>query len=208
MLAAAVAAAGGEVVDFGIAADDAEELARRVRQGLHGADVLVTSGGVSMGELDLIKPLLMQNATVHFGRLRMKPGKPCTFATTQVDGRRRLVFALPGNPVSSLVTFHLLVTPALRRLAGWTHPELTRLMAVLSQPLELDPARPEYHRAVLAWDGTLDEGRGGFVASSTGSQASSRLLSMRTANALLEIPEGQGTLAAGARVTALLIGEL
>jgi gephyrin len=225
MLLEAAAAAGADVIDLGIARDDPRHLAERLRAGLTAADVLVTSGGVSMGNLDLIKPLLAEAGTVHFGRLRMKPGKPCTFATVPADvadaaadlsgpvavsraNRTRLAFGLPGNPVSSLVTFYLLVMPALRKLAGWRDPYLPRVQAVLAQPLTLDPERPEYHRAVLRWEGSLHAGRGGFLATSTGSQASSRLLSMRSANALLELPQAAGRLEAGAIVTALLIGSL
>jgi gephyrin len=205
-LAAAVHAAGAEAVDLGIAPDVQGELEARVQRGLAQADILLSTGGVSMGELDLIKPLLEQAGTVHFGRLRMKPGKPCTFATADVDGQRRLIFGLPGNPVSSLVTFYLVVVPALRKLAGDPDPMLHRVQAHLAQPLALDAFRPEYHRAMLRWERGLNDGRGGYLATSTGRQASSRLLSMRTANALLELPQGEGELAAGSVVSALLIG--
>ncbi len=208
MLLAAARLAGAEVVDLGIAADNREDIAARIERGLAEADVLLTSGGVSMGELDLIKPLLEQTGTVHFGRLRMKPGKPCTFATVERAGKRRLVFGLPGNPVSSMVTFYLMAVPALRKLAGWPEPRLRRVQAQLRESLPLDPERPEYHRATLRWEQTLNDGRGGFAATSTGSQASSRLLSLRTANALLELPAGEGRLEAGAVADALLIGEL
>lgn len=204
MLAAAVEAAGGEVIDLGLSTDSRSSLEDAVRQGLASADVLLTSGGVSMGDMDLIKPLLEQVGAVHFGRVRMKPGKPVTFATTVQDGHTCLAFGLPGNPVSSLVTFYLFTVPALRRLAGHPDPRLRRVQARLSQRLALDPTRPEYHRAALRW--ALDEAC--FVAESTGSQSSSRLLSMRTANALLELPEGTGELAAGSLVSALLIGEI
>lgn len=207
-LAAAVAAVGGDVLDLGIAGDAPGALEAAVWRGLESADVLITSGGVSMGNLDLLKPLLDRIGVVHFGRLRMKPGKPCTFATVMHAGRQRLIFALPGNPVSSLVTFYLLGAPALRKLAGWVDPKLARVQVTLTQALPLDAGRPEYHRAVVRWDAALHAGRGGFRAESTGSQASSRLLSMRSANALLELPQGEGVLAAGSSVTALLIGEL
>ena len=110
--------------------------------------------------------------------------------------------------MSSLVTFYLLGIPALRKLAGWPDPTLRRIHAFLAQPLPLDAYRPEYHRAILVWDRATDGGRGGLVAHSTGNQASSRLLSMRSANALLELPQGEGILPAGAVVAALLIGEL
>lgn len=204
MLVAAIYAAGGEPIDLGISGDTQEALEARVQDGLARADILLTSGGVSMGELDLVKPLLEHAGTVHFGRVRMKPGKPVTFATADVEGGRRLVFGLPGNPVSSLVTFYLFVVPALRKMAGWSEPGLRQVRARLAQPLPLDAYRPEYHRATLRWD----DGQDCFVASSTGIQASSRLLSMRTANALLALPQREGVLAAGECVEALLIGEI
>ena len=203
-LLAAVTAAGGEAVDGGVAADDPVQLSDRVWAALAEADILLTSGGVSMGNLAYVKPLLEQAGTVHFGRLRMKPGKPLTFATVEVGGRRRLVFGLPGNPVSSLVTFYLLAVPAIRKLGGWSDPTLRRVQVRLAQALPLDAYRPEYHRAIVAWDA----GAGGLVAASTGNQASSRLLSMRSANALLMLPRGEEVLPAGATVDALLIGEL
>lgn len=204
MLLAAIGAVGGEPVDLGISGDTQEALEARVEQGLEQADILLTSGGVSMGDLDLVKPLLEHAGTVHYGRVRMKPGKPVTFATADVERGRRLVFGLPGNPVSSLVTFYLFVVPALRKMAGWPDPRLRRVQARLAQPLPLDAFRPEYHRATLSWDAD----QACFVAASTGSQVSSRLLSMRTANALLALPQREGVMAAGEAVDAFLIGEL
>lgn len=210
-LLAAVTAAGGEAIDLGIAPDDQAQLEAKVHQGLEEADIIITSGGVSMGNLDFIKPLLERAGTVHFGRLRMKPGKPCTFATLDrggPDGRRRLMFGLPGNPVSSLVTFYLLGAPAIRKLGGWAEPRLHAMRASLAQPLPLDSERTEYHRAVVHWDAGAQGGQGGFVAVSTGNQASSRLLSLRSANALLVLPAGSGVLAQGSPVDVLLIGDL
>ena len=204
MLLAAIGAVGGEPVDLGISGDTQEALEARVEQGLEQADILLTSGGVSMGDLDLVKPLLEHAGTMHYGRVRMKPGKPVTFATADVEQGRRLVFGLPGNPVSSLVTFYLFVVPALRKMAGWPDPRLRQVQARLAQSLPLDAFRPEYHRATLSWDAD----QACFVAASTGSQASSRLLSMRTANALLALPQREGVMAAGEAVDALLIGEL
>lgn len=207
MLYAAVTAAGGIPLDLGIAGDTLPALQTKIEQGLQEADVLLTSGGVSMGDLDLIKPLLEQAGIVHFGRIRMKPGKPLTFATIHSADQQKLVFGLPGNPVSSLVTYYLFVVPALRKLAGWPNPHLRRIQAHLAQSLRLDAYRPEYHRATVTWDNALNDGRGGYLAVSTGSQASSRLLSMRTANVLLELPQAEGILPAGAVVSGLWIGE-
>jgi gephyrin len=204
-LLAAVRAAGGIPVDLGIAGDAYAALEAAFERGLAEADVLITSGGVSMGELDLMKQLVTERGRVHFSRLRMKPGKPCTFATVETAAGRRLVFSLPGNPVSSLVTFYLLALPALHALAGRRDPGLRRVQAHLGQPLRLDPDRPEYHRAAVTWDAALNGGAGGWLAASTGNQASSRLLSLRGANALLELPQAAGELPAGSVVPALLI---
>ena len=206
MLLEAVRETGATPVDMGAARDREVELSERLQAAIDGCDVVVTSGGVSMGDMDLIKPLLEGKGTIHIGRLFMKPGKPLTFATIESNGAIKLVFGLPGNPVSSLVTFNLLVVPALRKMMGYAHPEGRRVQATLAQEVSLDPERPEYHRAVLTWDGSLNEGAGGYRAVSTGSQVSSRLLSMRSANALLELAAGQGKMAEGTVVSALLIG--
>lgn len=199
---------GFEALDLGIAADNPQDLQNKLSDGLEKADVLVSSGGVSMGEKDFLKPVLedLLGATIHFGRVFMKPGKPTTFATTTINGKRKLIFALPGNPVSAMVTFNLFVLPALRKLAGFQHPQLTKMKAKLLQPVDLDP-RPEYYRVVLSWK----PGEPVPSAISTGSQCSSRLLSMRTANALLVLPprsDNQTRIDTGEIVDALIIGEI
>jgi molybdenum cofactor synthesis domain-containing protein len=209
-LLAAVSQAGGRPLDLGIVRDRPGELEQALAAALTRADILVTSGGVSMGELDLLKPLLARAAQVHFGRVRMKPGKPLTFATLPVhrtDGAidpsrpARPIFALPGNPVSSLVTFQLFVRPAMRRMAGHVAAGLPQVSAVLGHEFRLDPERPEYHRVTLRRDG------GRFVAVSTGSQASSRLLSAAGANGLLVLEQAEGILPAGAERPVLLLDD-
>lgn len=199
---------GFEFIDLGIAADTPQDLESKLSAGLELADVVVSSGGVSMGEKDFLKPVLedLIGATIHFGRVFMKPGKPTTFATVTVGGKKKLIFSLPGNPVSAMVTFNLFVLPALNKLTGSQSPELTKIKAKLLQPVSLD-ARPEYHRVVLSWKS------GDLVPSaiSTGSQCSSRLLSMRTSNALLVLPPRSDDLTrieAGTIVDALIIGEV
>ncbi|KAJ3183006.1 hypothetical protein HDU87_007428 [Geranomyces variabilis] len=194
--------------------DSAPQLADTIRAALNDADVLITTGGVSMGEMDLLKPVLERalGATVHFGRVNMKPGKPTTFATLMHNGVKKLVFALPGNPASVAVTFQLFVLPALRKMAG--HPTVLppKLNVELAEPIRLDPQRPEFHRAHVtiaaaaassSASSTLTTNR--LVATSTGSQRSSRVLSLCAANALLCLPAGSGTLAAGATVDAMLV---
>jgi gephyrin len=210
-LLAAVAQAGGKPLDLGIVRDRPDELERTLARGLCEADVLVTSGGVSMGELDLLKPALERWGHVVFGRILMKPGKPLTFAmlpardaagVVTADRPLRPVFALPGNPVSSLVTFQLFVRPAIRRLLGYEQVRLPQVMARLGHEFRLDPERPEYHRVTLHREGTH------FVAVSTGSQASSRLLSATGANGLLVLEQAAGALPAGAVRPVLLFDDL
>ncbi|EIE21770.1 molybdopterin biosynthesis protein [Coccomyxa subellipsoidea C-169] len=212
MLAAAARSAGCDVTDLGIARDDPAEVEAKFGEAIaQGVDVLLTSGGVSVGDRDFIKPILERQGTVHFGKVCMKPGKPLTFATLDgaagSSGRGLVVFGLPGNPVSSIVTFNLVVLPALRAMAGWAEPRLRRVHARTQSAIKLDPERPEYHRASLSWHRT-GESAGELAAASTGGQISSRLLSMRSANALLELPAVQGVLPAGSLVSALLIDDL
>lgn len=202
MLLSAAANSGADVIDLGIAVDKQKPLERIVKEALKKVDILVTSGGVSMGSLDLVKPLLESLGRVHFGRVRLKPGKPTTFATVQDT----LVFALPGNPVSSLVTFQVFVEPAIRRLQGLSISEcaLPCVQSRLAHPMRADPVRREYHRVVLEWRGNVG-GAGEFLATSTGMQRSSRLLSMRGANALVCIPRGRGIVPAGAVLPTFLL---
>ncbi len=195
-LAAAARRAGAEVVDLGHAPDTVPALTAQIRHGLAEADVVVTSGGVSMGELDLVKPLLEQIGTVHFGRVRIKPGKPVTFAT--VDGKPFL--ALPGFPVSSLVAFEVFVRPALRKMAGHSELFRPRRCARLRHDVQHAADRPEFQRAVVEWEGNR------LLASTTGFQGSGRLLSLVGANALLALPEGPEDFRAGDEVEALLLG--
>jgi molybdopterin molybdotransferase len=179
--------------------DDEDALERAICAGLEAADVLITSGGVSMGTRDLIKPILERLMTIHFGRVSFKPGKPLTFATNR-DGK--LAFGLPGFPVSSLVTFEVFVRPGLLKLGGATHVFRPRVGVALGHDLRPDPVRPEYQRVVLRWE----EDR--FVAHTTGLQTSSRLMSIVGANALLELEPGSEVLPTGTIVQALLLTNL
>lgn len=200
---------GYDVVDLGIAKDKSGSLEETLRDGLRRADVLITSGGVSMGELDLLKPTIERSlgGTIHFGRVAMKPGKPTTFATVPVkdnSGQRisKAIFSLPGNPASALVTFHLFVLPSLHKLAGVSPVGLSKVPAILAHEFALDP-RPEYHRAVVT------VGKDGLLsASSTGGQRSSKVGSMRSANALVCLPSGKGKLEKGAKVDVLLLNTI
>ncbi len=197
-LLAAARDAGCRVVSLGIAPDDAATQRRAILDGLERADVLLTSGGVSMGTRDLIKPLLAELGTVHFGRVAFKPGKPTMYAT--VAGKS--VFGLPGYPVSSLVSFEVFVRPMLRRMQGDATPDRPTVEVALADGITPSPDRPEYQRVIIRAHG------GRLIARTTGGQGSSRLLSLHGANGLLIVPPGDQPYPAGALLRALLTGPL
>jgi molybdopterin molybdotransferase len=195
-LLAALREAGAEVRLLGIAPDEPEPLRALVAAALEDADVLVTSGGVSVGTHDLVKPLLESLGTVHVGRVKLKPGKPFTFATLDAG---KVAFGLPGFPVSSLVTFEVFVRPALRKMQGFAHLQRPSLRVRLGFDATATAERTEYHRVTLRKEGH------DLVAFSTGSQSSSRLMSLLGANALVRVPPGDQGLKAGADVEAMIL---
>lgn len=197
-LIAAVREAGGVPLSLGRARDDPELQRRLVRKGVEEADVLLTSGGVSVGERDYIKPALEELGKVHFGRIAFRPGMPLTFA----EVGDKVVFGLPGNPVSSLVTFEVFVRPALRTMQGDANPSRPKVEVELEHDFQLGGNRVEYHRVRVRWS----EGR--LVSGSTGLQMSSRLLSMVGHNGLVIIPDGEGMVRAGERLPAILTGPI
>ncbi|KAL5118156.1 hypothetical protein ACEQ8H_003991 [Pleosporales sp. CAS-2024a] len=201
---------GFEALDLGIASDKPGSLEATLRDALRKCDMIITSGGVSMGELDLLKPTIERRlgGTIQFGRVNMKPGKPTTFATVPVkddNGTRvdKVIFSLPGNPASAVVCFHLFVLPSLHQQAGIKPTGLPRVKAVLDEDIRMDKGRPEYHRALIV---AKEDGQ--LYASSTGGQRSSRIGSFKGANALLCMPQGEGSLKKGTKVDALLMGKL
>lgn len=202
-LLAAIREAGGQGISLGIAPDEPAEQRAAILRGLEQADLLITSGGVSMGTRDLVKPLLAELGTIHFGRIAFKPGKPTLFATVTTSERGPIpVFGLPGFPVSSLVSFEVFVRPALRRLQGDAHPERPRVRVTLQEAIRPARDRPEYQRVIIGWqDGRL-------VARSSGTQSSSRLLSLRGTNGLLIVPPGERSYAAGEELEAFITGPL
>ena len=202
------------VVDLGIARDTPlGELERFLRDAfrIHTLDIVITTGGVSMGELDLLKPTIERSmgGTVHFGRVNMKPGKPTTFASVpfkQTDSgekTEKLIFGLPGNPASALVTAHLFVLPALQKMVG--EPQamgMERVVVRVNERVRCDQGRVEYHRVVVS----VDRYTGSLKARSTGMQRSSRVGSLASANALLELPQRDGWVGEGSLCQALMMG--
>ncbi len=194
-LLAECARAGFQATALGIARDTREELETKIRAGLE-ADVLLVSGGVSMGKYDLVPEVFEAlGVVVHFTKVAIKPGKPTVFATRG----KKLVFGLPGNPVSVIVVFRLFVEPALRRLAG-QQVVLPRLAFVrLAAPVRNRGDRRSYLPVRLrSSDREL-------LAEPVPSHGSADLMALTNADALIQVEAGAGEVSAGAEVPALLL---
>jgi molybdopterin molybdotransferase len=196
-LAAAAAEAGADPVLLPPARDDAASLARSLAAA-RGLDALVTAGGVSVGERDLVRgALAAAGATLDFWRVAIRPGKPFTFGLWD----RTAVFGLPGNPASALVTFELFVRPALRALAGLPGDGRVRAEGRLSTAQEKPPELTVYLRCRAR-----PRRGGGLDLEPLRTQSSGNLASSAGHDALAILPAGRARLARGARVTAILLG--
>jgi len=195
--------AGGIPHSLGIVPDDEASLRAAFHRGLKLADVLITSGGVSMGQRDLSRLLIEEWGAVHFGQVKQKPGRPTVFATVDRAEfpRRKLIFGLPGFPVASLVSFENLVRPALRKMGGHNYLFRPTVEARLTHPIRRKGTRIEFQRA------RIEQQESEWQATVTGRQTSGRLLSLAGANALLCLPIGAKVLAAGEVVTAIRIDQ-
>ncbi|NNF10352.1 MAG: molybdopterin molybdotransferase MoeA [Acidimicrobiia bacterium] len=182
---------GVEVLDLGIVGDNADELRAALARGSREADAIVTSGGVSMGEYDLVKAVLGELGGVEFWQVAMQPGKPFAFGI--IDGTP--LFGLPGNPVSVFVAFEQFVRPALLHMMG--SPRLFRphLPAVLDEAVSTNPAKTVFVRVAVTWE----DGRA--RASTSGGQDSNVLSALAAADALAVIPVGIGDVPAGGAVS-------
>jgi molybdopterin molybdotransferase len=195
-LAAAVERAGGVPVLLGVARDHVDEIRARL-QTATSSDLILSSGGVSVGDYDLVKQILSEEGTIQFWRVRMRPGKPLAFGLLGDTP----FLGLPGNPVSAAVTFELFGRPAIRRLLGCRQLERTMVEVVLEgEDLERTDRRHFVRARLHSRDGTL-------VATTTGSQGSHRLSSLIGATALLVVLEGEGNVRAGDHLEALLLGD-
>ncbi|HMJ95460.1 MAG TPA: molybdopterin molybdotransferase MoeA, partial [Thermoleophilaceae bacterium] len=194
-LAAQVERAGGTRAGRGTVPDTPGGTRAAIGEALEAADVVIVSGGVSVGPHDHVKDALRDlGVEEHFWGVRLRPGKPAWFGTR--DGT--LAFGLPGNPVSAMVTFQLFARPALAALQG-AAPDATRATAVLAHPIARNPRRDEAVRVRLRHS---DEG---LVAETTGAQGSHMLTSMLGADGLALIDHGEGELQAGERVEVELL---
>jgi molybdopterin molybdotransferase len=196
-LVALVRQAGGEPVNLGIARDTPESLRQHLRRALD-CDLLVTTAGISVGEHDYLRAVLDElGAQQRFWKLRMRPGAPVGFGLLGAIPW----IGLPGNPVSTMVTFELFVRPAIRKMSGRALPFRRSAPVRVAEPISLKPKLQHFLRAVVT------EGPDGPEARLTGPQGSGILTSMVLANALLVIPEGQFDTPSGATVPALRLDD-
>jgi len=182
---------GGEVIDLGIVPDVRDTLRAALEDAARAADVVVTSGGVSVGVYDLVKDVLSELGAIDFWQVAMQPGRP--FAVGRIGGA--LFFGLPGNPVASLLSFMLFVRPALYKLAGRRRLFPQTWQARALEPMRKKTGRTEYKRGILAFRD------GDWEVCTTGPQGSGILSSMVAGNCLVILDEARGDVAAGERVT-------
>ncbi len=197
-LKAAAEAFGCDVIYCGHGPDDEEQLRSLVTDLMSRSDIVITSGGVSVGEKDLLKSIFMDLGTVHFQRLFMKPGKPLNFMTAG----ETLVFGLPGNPVSALVGFEVFIKTSIRLMSGQPDPEPRLATVKLAESVQSSD-RIEYMRAVV-W--TDDQGT--LWARTTGPQQSARLMSLVGANAFILIAPRDTNYEPNEVVEAIITGQI
>jgi molybdopterin molybdotransferase len=186
---------GVEAIDMGVVRDDQALLEKAFRDAAVIADVVITSGGVSVGEADFVKTLLAQLGEVVFWKIAMKPGRPLAYGKLTCGGNTAHFFGLPGNPVSVMVTFYQFVRDALHTLQGVTPlPEQPLLKAICTSPIKKMPGRTEFQRGVLYTE------NGEWKVRITGEQGSGILKSMSDANCFIMLHDHVGNVEAGATV--------
>jgi molybdopterin molybdotransferase len=190
-LASAARAMGATPIPLGIVRDTADDLRRALHDAAERADVIVTSGGVSVGDHDHVKPVVDELGSMDFWSIAIRPGRPLAFG--EIDGK--LIFGLPGNPVSSLLGFELFVRPALLKMAGRQLLHRPRVTATLEDTLDTPPGLRFFAR------GIYDPQRG--TVRTTGPQGSGILRSMALANSFIDVPETIQHLDRGATVTVI-----
>lgn len=193
-IAAQVMESGGDPVMLGIAGDEVERTRDRVREGILG-DLLITTGGVSVGDRDCVKEAIVSlGGEIRFWKVHMKPGKPVAFAV--LEGKP--VFALPGNPAAAMISFEVFVRPALLKMTGHTRIFRPTVTAALADPVANRGDRPHLIRV------RVEARQDGYVATVTGDQGSARLSSLTEGNGFMKIAPGT-TLAPGESVVVSLL---
>lgn len=188
-----------DLLDMGVVHDSPEALEEAMLQAMEQADVIITSGGVSVGEADFTKEVMEKLGSVNFWKIAMRPGRPMAFGhvSNKANGDSAYLFGLPGNPVAVMVTFYAFVRDALFKLANANHLPIPMVSAKLAQDVRKRPGRTEYQRARLVLE------NGVLTAHLTGSQGSGILRSMSESDGLLVLTHEQGDLKVGETVLAL-----
>jgi molybdopterin molybdotransferase len=194
LLEAAVRQAGAEPHRLGVARDTVESLREKFSEAVQ-YDLILTSGGVSVGEFDLVKTIMQEQGQIDFWRINMRPGKPVAFG--RIGGVPLL--GLPGNPVSSAVTFELFGRPTIRKMQGYTHLLRPQIDVIIADGIHERVTRRHYIRAHVKQHGDH------FIAHTTGNQGSNITTSLLGANALLIIPEGGTIIPAGGTAKAIML---
>ncbi len=194
LLEGVVRQAGGEPYRLGVARDTVESLREKFSEAA-GYDLILTSGGVSVGDFDLVKAIMAEQGKIDFWRINMRPGKPLAFG--RIAGVPLL--GLPGNPVSSAVTFELFGRPIIRKLQGHTRLQRPQVEVVVEDGVSEKAMRRHYVRAHVAWRD------GHFVARTTGNQGSHIMTSLLNANALIIVPEGGVEIPRGGSTRAIML---
>jgi molybdopterin biosynthesis enzyme len=189
---------------LGIVRDDEAKLEQALRDAVDvaGCDVLVTSGGVSMGDYDVVKAVLGRIASMNWFQIAMKPAKPFAFGTlSNSNGVNVPIFGLPGNPVSSLMSFELIARPAIRTMMGMSDAFRPRVRAIVDEDVKRGPdGKTHFDRVHATWGA---DGRVHVVR--TGAQGSHQLASTSAANAIMAVPDGNGV-KAGDEVVVTFLG--
>ena len=184
-----------EVLDLGALPDNPQAINRALETAVETADVVVTSGGVSVGDADYVKDVVTQAGSLDFWKIALKPGKP--LAVGRVG--KALFFGLPGNPVSTIITYLLFVAPTIDRLCGMPDSTPYRLPAILQGTIEHHRGRREYVRGIFGTNGDR------VTVSPTGDQSSNRLATFANANCLIVVPEQTDDIKAGSIVDIVLL---
>lgn len=197
-----LAGLGVEIIDLGNIRDDQAILKQAMLDAAQQADVIVTSGGVSVGEADYIKQLLAEIGEVVFWKIAMKPGRPLAYGKIRVDGKigSSHFFGLPGNPVAVMVTFQQFVRDALLMLMGQQPKPVFTLQAQCASPIKKIPGRTEFQRGIVS-----QTAHGEWTVQTTGEQGSGILSSMSKANCFIVLATDQGDVAAGEMVEVQMI---
>jgi len=190
---------GCDVIDLGLLPDNRDKIKSVMQEAATTADVLLTSGGVSVGEADFVKPIVEEIGEIHLWKVAIKPGKPIAIGSI---GQCRF-FGLPGNPVSAMVTMNLLVQPAMRKLSGMEFVPPVMISATCESNLSKKPGRKDYQRGHA-----YPDQQGNWRVKSTGTQGSAKLTSVAQGNCYIVLDDACGNVSSGDKVNIQLFDEV